>query len=428
MASMPLALSVHNFISSVGADAGFAAIIGLAILVLLYFAHARETANLREQAALLTQRLQQAESRVAQLSQAQPAVAAQPGQVAQAATGPARAYPTAIPAAPAGVAAPALLAATRVVPLVVQPVPEPAAAPGPVPAPALAPVGAPAQTVSEPAEAATAAPPPVPAPMQAPAPAAAPATTAIPPQPGPTKAADALPPPDGPPTPAPAPAALTAAGANGAGHDRVAAPVGTVAGASTEPAGAQPRVASEPAASHRTLPPLSPPPRRRSGLGRRVALLVGALLIAGAIAALVVATADSGNSPTSSVGARTTNAPTLGRARSAVKFNPASVTVAVLNGTATNQLAHKVAARLTGVGYKQGTVATAANQTETTTIVSYLPGTTNRSDALHVAIALKLRRASVQPIDRSTQQVACPPPGACHVNVVVTVGANLANS
>src|SRR5947209_6389725 len=96
MASMLLALSVHNFISSVGADAGFAAIIGLAILVLLYFAHARETANLREQAALLTQRLQQAESRVAQLSRAQPAVAAQPGQVAQAATGPARAYPTAI--------------------------------------------------------------------------------------------------------------------------------------------------------------------------------------------------------------------------------------------------------------------------------------------------------------------------------------------
>jgi hypothetical protein len=46
MASLPLALSVHNLVSSVGADAGFAAVIGLAILALLYFAHARETANL----------------------------------------------------------------------------------------------------------------------------------------------------------------------------------------------------------------------------------------------------------------------------------------------------------------------------------------------------------------------------------------------
>ena len=50
MASAPYALSIHNFISSVGADAGFASIIGLAILVLLYFAHARETSALREQA------------------------------------------------------------------------------------------------------------------------------------------------------------------------------------------------------------------------------------------------------------------------------------------------------------------------------------------------------------------------------------------
>src|SRR5437588_867825 len=115
MAPMPFALSVHNFISSVGADAGFAAIIGLAFLVLLYFSHARETANLREQAALLTQRLQQAEARVAQLTRAQSA--AQAGAVqAAAASAPARAYPTAIPAAPAGVAAPAPAAATRRVP------------------------------------------------------------------------------------------------------------------------------------------------------------------------------------------------------------------------------------------------------------------------------------------------------------------------
>ena len=128
------------------------------------------------------------------------------------------------------------------------------------------------------------------------------------------------------------------------------------------------------------------------------------------------------------MGGRTTNAPTTSRTKAATKFNPASVTVSVLNGTATNQLAHRVAATLAGVGYKQGMVATAANQIETTTIVSYLPGSTNRTDALHVASALKLGVTSVHPIDQSTRQVACPPPAACSANVVVTVGADLANS
>jgi hypothetical protein len=50
MGALPVAVSVHGFVSSVGADAGFAAIIGLAILVLLFFAQARETASLRERA------------------------------------------------------------------------------------------------------------------------------------------------------------------------------------------------------------------------------------------------------------------------------------------------------------------------------------------------------------------------------------------
>ena len=50
MGLAPYALSVHHFISSVGADAGFASIIGLAVLVLLYFAQARETSSLRDQA------------------------------------------------------------------------------------------------------------------------------------------------------------------------------------------------------------------------------------------------------------------------------------------------------------------------------------------------------------------------------------------
>jgi hypothetical protein len=145
------------------------------------------------------------------------------------------------------------------------------------------------------------------------------------------------------------------------------------------------------------------------------------VLLGAAVVALVIAT--SSKSTHSSSAARATNTPIP--ARSAA-FNPASVTVAVLNGTATNQLAHRVATKLEGSGFKEGRIATAANQTETTTVVAYLPGAQNRTDALHVARALNLRPTAVRPIDQDSQQVACPPPGACNANVVVTVGADLA--
>ncbi len=76
MGSVPFAFSVHHFISSVGADAGFAAIIGLAMLVLLYFAQARETATLREQAEEAEQRVQYLEGRLAQVARSQAAASA----------------------------------------------------------------------------------------------------------------------------------------------------------------------------------------------------------------------------------------------------------------------------------------------------------------------------------------------------------------
>src|ERR1700722_6007875 len=114
MASMPLALSVHNLVSSVGADAGFAAVIGLAILALLYFAPARETANLREEAAMLAGRLQDAEAR---LDAARRAVPAQPAP--NLAPAPPAVVPGAqIPFAPAGLAAPDLASATRFIPVI----------------------------------------------------------------------------------------------------------------------------------------------------------------------------------------------------------------------------------------------------------------------------------------------------------------------
>jgi hypothetical protein len=150
---------------------------------------------------------------------------------------------------------------------------------------------------------------------------------------------------------------------------------------------------------------------------------VGLLVVVGAVVAVVIATSGTGTQAGSGPSGAG-NPP--GPAQPA--FDPALVTVAVLNGTTTNQLAHHVADRLVADGYKEGLVATASNQTLTSTIVGYLPGAANRADALHVAKTLRLPASSVAPIDQSAQAVACPPPSPCTANVIVTVGANLASA
>ena len=419
MGLTPFAFSVHNFISSVGADAGFAAIIGLAILVLLYFAHARETANLREEAAMLAARLQQAEARVAELSRPQPVAvpAAEAVQVTD------RRRVIAAPFAPAGTAAPALAAATRVVPLPeVGPEADEGANAEPAVAMAAAPVAVAAASMAA-ASPSAAAPPPASAAPAPPAPAVPPPAPAVPPP------APAVPPPASASPPAPAPAAppptsspattiprpATAAGANGGGR-------GASAPGSTPPFSSRSSTASA-SYSPRGLPPLNAPASRGSG-ARRVFIGLGALLLIAAVAVVLVVltsgTKNTGGTPTQT---QTSNAPA---ATHAVAFSPSSVTVGVLNGTTTNQLAHHVAARLAARGYKPGPIATAASQTLTSTVVAYLPGARNRTDALHVATALNLRSTAVRPIDQSSRQVACPPPAACTANVVVIVGADLA--
>lgn len=387
-----LGFSVHNFISSVGADAGFAAIIGLAVLILLYFAHARETANLREEASILAERLQQAEARVAELSRPQALAAPVPAPEGVQVTDRRGAGVAGLPFAPAGVGAPALASATRVVPLPEVPPPQEPPAPPQVPAtaPAPAPVVAAPASMSPGAEKAALAPSAAPA-------AAAPAVAAAASRP--------------PSMPRPA----TAAGANG-GNGSGRGPGGLAVPASRPSRSTSPNLGS--------LPPLGDPARSRGGTGRRIAIgLLALLLVAAAVVALVVVTASSSGTKPARNPTATSNAPA---SRAATAFSPASVTVAVLNGTATNQLAHRVADKLATSGYQKGTIATAASQTQTSTVVAYLPGAKNRTDALHVATALNLKPTAVQPIDQSTQQVACPAPGSCTANVVVTVGSDLA--
>ncbi len=392
MASIPFAFSVHHFINSVGAYAGFAAIIGLAILVLLYFAQARETSSLREQLYEAAQRMQMLENRLMQLSRmpAAPPVQAQPGvparpvgtpAVAPAAAGAAATVATARATpdigAPAGVGAPALTAATKLIPA------------GAVVAgaeafhgaePDLTTVGAPAPaTVAGGANGHTTVPPP---------PIAAPTS----PQQGATDPGTMAPPPR----------------------------IQIRPGAAPVPPGRRP------------APPSRKPPKQGPSTARRVVLgLLGLLVIAGVVVALLVLTSSNGNKTNTSTQAantsKTTSTATNSHRRKTqtAAFSPSSVTVSVLNGTATAQLAHRVATKLSAVGYKEGTVATAADQTRTATVVAYLPG--RQRDALAVAKSLKLGPASVQPIDQSTQAVACPPGTPCSAGVVVTVGSDLAS-
>jgi hypothetical protein len=154
-----------------------------------------------------------------------------------------------------------------------------------------------------------------------------------------------------------------------------------------------------------------------------MAVALGALAVVAA-AVVLVAVTSLGGSPKNHSAARTTNAPGPSRPAGPA-FKPSTVTVAVLNGTSVNQLAHHISAKLVAAGYKQGAIATAANQTEATSVVAYRPGRTNRTDALHVAASLGLRSSAVRPVDQSTLQVACPVSTSC-ANVVVTVGADLA--
>ncbi|MGZ4216310.1 MAG: LytR C-terminal domain-containing protein [Solirubrobacteraceae bacterium] len=390
MANLPLALSVHHFIDSVGADAGFAAIIGLAILVLLYFAQARETANLREQAYEAAQRVAQLEARLTSLarqqaSAAQAVPAARAGAVRAPAPAPAPAFAGAVamaPGPPAGVAAPALSAATRLIPATPVAEPEPAV---------------PQQDAPEPDG-----------------------------QPVDDTALGSLP-----------PATAAAAGGNGSSHGGVTSPprvtppprgvLPPARGGPPAQAARRPGPASAAAGRRPVAPPprFSEPPRKRLGL-RIVLALAGALVIAAIVVALLHFT-GSGSSPNSTRASATSNAPgttTAARRKRTVTVVPSTVTVSVLNGTASNGLAGRISNQLTSAGYKQGRVATASDQTRTATIVAYMPG--HKPDALAVAKSLKLGPASVQPVDQATQAVACPVSTECTSQVVVTVGTDLA--
>ncbi len=397
MAQVPFALSVHHFISSVGADVGFASLIGLALLVLLFFSQARETATLRGRADEAALRIRELEAELAEMAEqvaaipaeisvraASPRVAAAYGAAAPGASVAAGAGSGLPPAAPAGVAAPALAAATRLIPDPVSPLPEyqPATAAGNGNgSPSRPVVAASAGTVQRPVQA-----PPV----------------------GPARAAGA-------------PPRVGAGGGGAAGGAGGRPGRGPGAGQGRPPGLNQPRPGGP---ARPSGAPLRPPPRRSRGR-----LVLGAVIAAVAVAAIVVgvieltgvgkgaSTATKSSSSATLAGRRTTSSPSTVR--------PASVTVSVLNGTDMQGLALGVSNKLVAAGYRKGSVTNASDQTHTSTIVAYV-APADRREALAVATSLKLNRSAVQAIDPTTKATACPPAQACASTVVVTVGTDLA--
>jgi hypothetical protein len=152
------------------------------------------------------------------------------------------------------------------------------------------------------------------------------------------------------------------------------------------------------------------------------ALVVGGLLVAVAVAVVAVATLGSSSGSGSGHGA----APRSGHHRrgartraSAGAADPASVHVAVLNGTNATGLAHRLSASLQQSGYSQAVALQGTPPGEhQTSVVEYAPG--DQTEAKRVSQAVSV--SQVQPLEAAVGGLA---PGA---SVVVVAGLDKAGT
>jgi hypothetical protein len=360
-----LALSVSDKIEQYGAYAGFASVLGLAVLSLLYFAQAREVKRLREWAGRSPERAAEQQERavaaaqqrvIAQPqrpSQAQPGRPAQPGQPVQPGQRPAAATP-----AGQAAAAPAAAAATA--------------------------AGAAAGAAGAAGGTATQTPPAAPG-------AAGQPTTAMPAANG-AAAQSATPPAARPGQPLRVPP-------NG--------PPGTNAARLQEPDDDEPRSRTGVIAAIGAI---------------LVVLIVGVVLITGVLGG----SDDNGTQPTSTVTADNGSASGGTSKSSTTKKKPSPAAsapkpgtyeVAVLNGTTVPGLARGVANRLQNNKYKIGNVTNAATQDRSQTLVEYAQG--HRAEADQVAKAIDVGSDAIQPLSDGSRTIA-----GDSAAVVVTVGAD----
>lgn len=390
---LSFALSITHFFTSAGADAGFAALIGLAILILLYFAHARETSTLRDQLEAATQRIEQLERRL--VGGAAPSIGAkQPAAAEASSTESVAASPTAVTgSSPAAAGAPAQ----------------------PAPAPSLP---SPPPVTPRPSSA-----PPVAARPLSASPVVAPAGVGAPPLSDATRVVPLEQPAGGREDSAPVPGEPAALA--GDGHGATPSPVaGTTPSPVTAAAGGNGFAGASATSGAQGASPslLEHGLPTRGKIPNWVIAVLGVVLVA-VIAVVLVLVLHPGSSHhnTSKVVHHHHAAPI---AAAPAGVTPSLVTVAVVNATNINELAHHVSTRLTTLHFQPGTLATATNQSHAQTTVGYLPG--HRDDALAVAHALKLPASAVRPVAQSSEGLVCPSPSDCTADVIVVAGPNLA--
>ncbi|HLW93744.1 MAG TPA: LytR C-terminal domain-containing protein [Solirubrobacteraceae bacterium] len=458
---MVLALSLSSDVKSIGAYAGFAAIIGLALLVILYFAQARETRR-------LTDALEELEARLRRIPP--PTVATMPRPVAAvgAATPVAQSRPVAVPAAavpatPQTAVPAAPPTATVAVPGARRVAVTPAATVVAVPDPTEAEAGD-AVTDVRPAQTEAATPPPS-APVESAEDDATPADPPPTPEPSSEPAAPA-PPPSILPAATAAGAAAAAAKPDTPDDDEPEAT--TTVRPAAMPLVARPAATAEapseaPATQGNAAPTAAladpPPPRYPPAPGERAApvgatarisgrgegatatlrrerradaeqaedgeghhhlgsrgtlrLLAVAIVLVGVLI-FVANELLSGGSPSHSP----PNAP-----QTSTGPAPATITVAVLNGTSSSGLASRVSTTLVNDGFKPGAINNAPSHNLASTTVQYIHSS-DIAAANEVAHDLQLTTTQVIRADAAT--IAAATIAGRVPQVIAVIGTNYA--
>jgi hypothetical protein len=403
------AVSAGGLVEQIGSYAGYASVLGLGLMALLYFSQAREVRRLREwagrepeRATELAQRVQADPQRRVVAQPLQPATTAAQQQATAAlyasvgATPPGTVPPVGQLARPAATPAAGLLPAPGVVP---QPGIPGAVAPPASGAPGAAAPGAPSPTATG------AAPAPAPAP---PAP-GAPATPAPAPVPSPGLGGPAI-----PAAPAGRPAATTAAAQRSGSLSAYAN--GSTGQDTRESAAARPE-------------PLLEDDDEGGLSGGRIAMFVGGGLVAvlAAVVLMIVLTGgddtqkpnDFGNTPTqdaqssASSGASGSGGSGASASSGLTAAERRATKVAVLNGTTQTGLARDVGAKVEKARFTLGSVGTNADQQIPTTIIAYTPGHAPAARAVAKIVGVPV--GTVRPADANAS-------AAADADVVVTVG------
>ena len=402
-----------EIVQDIGAYAGLASVVGLALLSVLYFSQARDVKRLREWAGRAPERAEQGTGlpqptpgKAMPQPQTQPQAQPQPKPQPQP-------QPAKAPAVPAAAGATAAAAQQKQGAAPKAPATPAPAAPAPATAGASAsaqPAKANAQSGAAPTALKEGTPPPA---QPQPAPGSG--------QPGGSQAAPAggTPPKSGaPPVPGAPKPTTSAASGGGQGGPPPAAPQ------------ARPQPAGRPAPQQtQIIPPKGESWHQRIfGSTRNLILAICGVVLLGAGVALALTQLSSDDSGTPAAN-QPAEEPRGGgdnggdgngqggerqQERNRPAIDPATVTVAVLNGTTVPGLAARVSDEVQSAGFEVGTVANSSDQQRAESVILYAPGHEREA----AAVSRRLDIAQREPIDAATQGLAG------DATVVVVTGAD----